>query len=386
MIKRFTADYIYLIDEHPLKNGVVSIDANGRIIDISTRLQGNETYVDGIICPGFINVHCHTELSFAKDKIEPNLGIDSFIYQLEVLKKKISLDAKNQAVIKALEEMLNNGIVAVGDIMNTDLSINAKRESNLLFYNFIEVFGSQYKDAENIWYSALSLFDKADKPKNIVPHAPYSLSRTLFQKLRDFNKSSDIISMHHLESKGEIEYFESGSGPIADRMKKWGLSIPAHIPTSQRPLKSISEFIVNNDNILLIHNSFADNQDVEFAKETFNNTYYGLCPKANLFIEKVLPPIDMLMNSGVNICLGTDSLASNNSLSIFDEMKTIDKAFKIPLEELIAWATINGAKALNLDLDLGSISIGKKPGLIAITNLDKTDYHRLANATFSVLR
>jgi cytosine/adenosine deaminase-related metal-dependent hydrolase len=385
MIKRYTADYIFTNILAPIKNGVVSIDSQGRIIDISETIKGDEIRIDGIICPGFVNVHCHSELSFAKGKIEPNTGIDSFINQLEIAKRNTSSEEKNKAVELALEEMQNNGIVAVGDIMNSEISIDAKRKSTLSFFNFIEVFGSQYKDAERLWYAALGLLEKADQPKNIVPHSPYSLSRTLFQKLRDFSVTNSVTSMHHLESEGEVEYFKAAQGPIANRMKKWGLDIPIHIPTLKRPLNSVSEFIVNNDNILLIHNTFIEKEDIEFAKANFKNTYYGLCPKANLFIENILPPVDLLMNSGVDLCLGTDSLASNNSLSIFDEMKTLDKDFEIPLENLISWATLNGAKALQMEPSLGSISKGKTPGLIGILNVSKEKYHSLQNAEIVVI-
>lgn len=386
MIKRYTADYIYLMDKAPLKNGVVTIDSSGKIIEISEELKGDEIYFEGIICPGFVNVHCHSELSFAKNKIEPNSGIDSFIHQLEILKRNISIDTKKEAISNAFIEMQNNGIVAIGDIMNTDISIENKRNSTLLFYNFIEVFGSQYKDAERLWYAAIGLFEQADSPKNIVPHAPYSLSRTLFQKLRDFTQTSSLSSIHHLESRGEVEFFKSASGPIADRLKNWGMPLPTHIPTFQRPLKSIAEFISNNKSILLIHNTFIEEEDLIFAEENFQNTYYGLCPNANLFIENQLPPVDLLKNKNLNICLGTDSLASNYGLNIFAEMQTLDKNFELNIEELITWATINGAKALGMESTLGSISLGKTPGLVGISNISKSKFHALKGAKILVLR
>ncbi len=385
MNKRFTADYIFLMDKPPLKNGVVIVDDLGRILEISKQHNDDEIYFEGIICPGFVNAHCHIELSYAKDKIDANGGLDAFIHQLEQLKINSSEEQKKAAVEKAIEEMQNNGIVAVGDIMNSSLSIEAKRVSQLKFYNFIEVFGSQYRDAERLWYSALSLFEQADLPKNIVPHAPYSLSRTLFQKLRDFTQAGNTLSIHHLESRGELEFFDSATGPIADRMKKWELDIPLHIPTHQRPLQSIAEFISDNDNILLIHNTFIEDSDIEFANNNFNNTFYGLCPKANLYIENKLPPLELLKSKDLKICLGTDSLASNNGLSIFEEMKTLDKYFDIDFQQLLSWATINGAQALGMNDTFGSITVGKNPGLIGIKNVDISNYHSLENAEFEVL-
>jgi len=365
-VRRITANYIYTGVSKPIKNGVVSIDNNGVVIEVSTNRNGDEEVYDGIICPGFVNVHCHTELSFAKDKIKKHIGIDAFISSLEGLKRSIGEEEKKQAIKEAVAEMQKNGIVAVGDIMNTDISINAKESSQIEFYNFIEVFGSQYKDAENIWYKALGLSEQVKGRMNVVPHAPYSLSRTLFQKVRDFQKENSTISIHLMESKAEAEYFLKGTGSVADRYKKWGIEIPSFIPTYQRPLASIGSFLAQSDRVLLIHNTFIEKEDIEFAKANFKNTYYGLCPNANLYIENELPDVETLQKLNIEICLGTDSFASNYSLSILEEMKTIQKNFDISLEELIKWATINGAKALGMEKTLGSIEVGKKPGLVLL--------------------
>ena len=365
-MRRITANYIYTGVSKPIKNGVVSIDDNGVIIEVFSQRNGDEEVFDGIICPGFVNVHCHTELSFAKDKIEKHIGIDAFISSLETLKRSVSLEEKKKAIKEAIAEMHKNGIVAVGDIMNTEISIDAKENSAIEFYNLIEVFGSQYKDAENIWYKALGLSEQVKGRMNIVPHAPYSLSRTLFQKVRDFQKKDSTISIHLMESKSEAEYFLKGSGSIADRYKKWGIEIPPFIPTYQRPLASIGSFLAQSERVLLIHNTFIEKEDIDFANANFKNTYYGLCPNANLYIENELPDVETLHKLNIDICLGTDSFASNNSMSILEEMKIIQKNFDISLEELIKWATINGAKALGMDKTLGTIQVGKKPGLVLL--------------------
>jgi len=368
-MRRITANYIHTGVSKPIKNGVVCIDDKGIIIEVSSQRKGNEEVFEGIICPGFVNVHCHTELSFAKGKIEKHIGIDGFISSLEKFKRTISEKEKAIAVKSAISEMKQNGIVAVGDIMNTPLSIEEKEKSDIEFYNFIEVFGSQYKDAEKIWYNALGLSEQAKGNMNIVPHAPYSLSRTLFQKIRDFQKQDSTISMHLMESKAEAEYFLKGTGSIADRYKKWGVELPPFIPTYQRPLASIGSFLAQSDRVLLIHNTFIQKEDIDFAKENFKNTYYGLCPNANLYIENELPDVKTLQKLNIDICLGTDSFASNNSLSILEEIKTIQKNFDVSLEELIKWATINGAKALGMEKTIGSIEVGKKPGLVLLKGL-----------------
>ena len=365
-MRKLTADYIYPANISPIKNGVVHISDSGEILFVGSRRQGDEEYYKGIICPGLVNVHCHTELSYAKDKIEQGGGIDSFIGRLEHLKRNTSEANKKIAVERSLTQMLENGIVAVGDIMNTDLSLDAKSKSKIKCYNFVEIFGSQDSAADKAWLNGFELLKKANFPKNIIPHSPYSLSLNLFDKIRVFQSTDSTISMHHKESEGEGEYFEKATGPMAERFINWGMKIPNHIPSGKSPIETIGVFLENNDKVLLIHNTFINEKEINFARANFRETYYGLCPNANLYIENKLPPVDLLINCDVNICIGTDSLASNHTLSIIDELQVLKTNFGLSNEQLIKWGTINGAKALGFDLDIGSIEIGKRPGLVLL--------------------
>jgi len=114
---------------------------------------------------------------------------------------------------------------------------------------------------------------------------------------------------------------------------------------------------------LLVHNTFTSKADVEFAEAYHPNLYWCLCPNANLYIENRLPDVDMLRNAGVKITLGTDSLASNNRLSIFAEMQTLQINFGIDFDDLLKWGTINGAEFLGVEERYGSLEPGKRPGI-----------------------
>ena len=370
-MRKITADYIYPGNTAPIKGGTISFNKDGKILNISTKTDPRAEIFKGILCPGFVNVHCHLELSYAKNHIPQNSGIDQFIHDLEGLKRSISEEEKANAIELAITEMQKQGIVAVGDIMNTPLSIRAKENSGIAFYNFIEVYGSQAKDTERNWNHALGLTAASKGVKNIIPHAPYSLTRTLFQKIRDYQKANATLSMHHMESEGEAEYFLKGSGPLAERFRSWGLEQPPHIPSGKRPLASLGEFMQSAERVLLIHNTFINQEDIDFTKGNFQNTYFGLCPNANLYIEGDLPPVDLLRNQDLSICLGTDSLASNQQLSILEEMKTLNNNFDVSLEELIQWATYNGACALGMDDSFGSFEKGKMPGILLLQNKEE---------------
>ena len=125
--------------------------------------------------------------------------------------------------------------------------------------------------------------------------------------------------------------------------------------------------------VILVHNTFTKQEDIDYVnqnKPKIRLVSFCLCPNANLYIENTLPPVDMLIKNNCNIVVGTDSLASNHQLSILEELKTISKIFPgISTETLLQWATINGAKALQMEKSLGSFEKGKKPGIVLIENI-----------------
>jgi len=144
-------------------------------------------------------------------------------------------------------------------------------------------------------------------------------------------------------------------------------------PSGKSALETILGWIPSHNNLLLVHNVWTANEDIELIsrRRALNNTWFVLCPNSNLYIADRLPDINLFRRNNLQICLGTDSLSSNRQLSILEEMKTIQEHFpEIPLNELITWATRNGAQALKIDRWAGTIEKGKKPGINLITGLD----------------
>jgi cytosine/adenosine deaminase-related metal-dependent hydrolase len=133
----------------------------------------------------------------------------------------------------------------------------------------------------------------------------------------------------------------------------------------------VSKYLPEGNNILLVHNTCTSEEDIKEVSKTFKKLYFVLCPNSNLFIEDRLPDIEMMHRKGLTIAIGTDSYASNDTLSVLEELKTISKHFpSVPLETLIKWATINGARALGCDNRFGSIEEGKQPGVNLLTDID----------------
>ena len=358
------------------ENKVVIIQENGtieNIVDDEDAGEGVEEF-DGILCPGFINAHCHIELSHLKSKIPQHTGLVNFVQA--VMKERIAgEEEKYTAMQAAATELYNSGTVAVGDICNSTDSILHKQNSNLHWHSFIEVSGfvdavaqKRFDDALNIMAAFTNTLGVSESSITLVPHAPYSVSAALF-KLLNKATANKTISIHNQECAAENELYIDKTGGFLELYSNFGIDINSFMPTGKRSFESWLPYFTNQQKIILVHNTFTKNDDLLFAaKNTGNESlFYCICPNANLYIENTLPDVEMMLQQNCNIVLGTDSYASNKHLNIFEEIKTIRKNFpSIALENVLQWATINGAKALGIDEEFGSFETGKKPGVVLI--------------------
>lgn len=389
MLCYITADYVFPISSPPLKNGVIAVDNNGTIVEVRSqksevRSQDIQEF-KGIICPGFINTHCHLELSHLKGAIPEKAGMAGFIKNILAKRPGFTRTQVLEAIIYAEQEMINNGIVAVGDISNDESTFEQKSKSPLKYHTFFEVFDLNPSHAQDTFEEALKLQAKLRSispsvQSSIVPHAPYSVSFELFKLICDHaSKNNSIISYHNQESLSESELLINKNGAIAELFAAMGIN-PDYIPKTG--LNSLRSTLINfsrNNKTLLVHNTYTSKEDILWAKNYFtgnlqlttDNLFWCFCPNANLYIENQLPDYSAFIDTRANCTIGTDSLASNHSLSVLDELKVITKhAPYIPLETLLTWATLNGAAFLGFDKELGSIEKGKKPGLNLISNVD----------------
>jgi len=376
-MRKICADYIFPVSSTPIKNGIVIIDENGIILDVLSQearlmTQDAEVY-NGIIVPGFINTHCHIELSHLKGQVTEHKGLTGFISELIPKRGTFSPEQIKSAIESAEDEMISNGIVAVGDISNTDHSLEQKQKGKIAYHTFLEIFDLVAEKAGEKIVEAKSLNARfKSSGSSITPHAPYSVSGKLMDLID--NLKQPFISIHNQESSSEIELFLSGTGQIAGLMQKAGVDVD-----SKRRAKSSLLFVlgalIETNKILLVHNTYTSKEDIEIIKHYSESgeceIVLCLCPRANLFIENRLPDIPMFIKNGMKLTIGTDSYASNWSLSILEEMKTISKHFpKIPVETLITWATKNGAEFLGMEKELGTIEKGKRPGLNLLKGFD----------------
>ena len=394
-MKKVSADYIFPISKTPINKGVLIVENDGKIIDLidpnnlDYSLQDVQIF-DGIICPGFINTHCHLELSYLHNKIPQFTGLNDFISEVEKFKDSEKSNIIN-SIIDADFKLKENGIVALGDISNTSNSFEVKKESKIYYHNFIETYGFAESIANDVFKKSLKVFENLSNYNlngSIVPHSPYSISEKLFKLINDFaieNKS--ILSIHNQESEAENEMFNLKKGKTLERINSWGIDTTNWNATGKSSLQSVISFLSETLKTLMVHNTFTKKDDIEFAENYSKNIWWCFCPNANIFIENCLPNFSLFQNLNNRITLGTDSLASNKALSILEEIKTISSKSKIniPLETLIKWATQNGAIFLGIENNFGTLDIGKKPGINLISKIDERELKLTENSFVKVL-
>jgi len=373
-MKFFSADYIIPVTSEAIANGVIQLDHEGKVIKLGKREDFPTVDIQkmkGIILPGFVNAHCHLELSHMQGICDSGTGLVSFITKVVKLR-----DFEQEVILEGIRqrdrEMYAAGIQAVGDICNKTDTAACKDESPIHYYSFIELFdllqpGMTQDTIDNYSRVFRSQSDRGLNEKSFAPHAPYSVTPELFEFINKTNNADSVTSIHNQETADEHELFVKGTGGFKSFYESLGMKLDTFTATGKASIEYALEHMAPQGNTLFVHNTLSAKDDIQNAINWNSNSYWVSCPNANLYIENRLPDYSLFMDCNAKLCLGTDSIMSNWQLSIWEEIKTIKKYQSyVPLESLIKWSTINGAEALRYDNVLGSLEEGKSPGLVHI--------------------
>lgn len=408
LYRKFLADTIF--DGYKFRQSQVLITTDtGVIVEFVDEQDAGEDVarMDGILCPGFINAHCHLELSHMKGLIQKQTGLVDFVKAV-VNERHFGEDEIAAAIEAAEKEMWQNGIVAVGDICNNGLTIPQKSKGRLQYHNFIETAGFPPTVAESRFAKAKTIVNQYRSANNdkqtgfcgrttINPHAAYSVSPQLFTLINEFPEN-DILTIHNQETGAENEFFKTGTGDLLRMYQQMGIDISFFEPSGRSSLQTWLPYFTKGQTLILVHNVCTTEEDLVFAKLPIRRSlgdthpqapegssspiFICLCVNANLYISNSLPDVPMLMKHGDNLVIGTDSLASNDQLSILAELKTIQQQFNdIDLATILQWATSNGARALHMHNSLGSFEKGKQPGVVLISGTDRLRLNNMSSVT-----
>jgi len=395
-MRKISANYVFPISGKPIKNGIVCLNSDNVIVDIINpgdsfrEVQNLERY-SGIITPGFVNAHCHLELSHLKGVVSKDTGMAGFISEIGQFRDSYSADDIQKSIKWADNLMQSRGIVAVGDVVNSTDSISIKKTSQLFYHSFVELFGQNPQLASHIISEGIKIkqsFSDAGLVSSIVPHAPYSVSPELFQEINKVVSNDTISSIHIKESNQEEQLFKDKKGELFSFCKAMYNNVELNIGKTTDSLDYISQFLSTDINLLLVHAVFLTSEKLKQLFNTYNQNkiFVVLCPLSNKYIGNNIFNLHDLLTVTSNICIGTDSLASNTDLSILSEIIELSNVFpEVSLEQLLSFATINGARALNIDSSFGSIEKGKKPGLNLIQGVNLLNFNLSASSKVTPL-
>jgi len=389
--RKFKADYLYLGDKMAEPGSVLITTTEGRVRSVVSgdeAGEGVEGY-EGLLCPGFVNCHCHLELSHLKGVIPEGTGLVDFLSmvigrrgpggsadrgqgtepdQAAGLRGRV-----REAMAAGEREMLDNGIVAVGDICNTTDTLEQKRPGRLTYRNFIETMGFIGTGEADRFAASRAVFGAFEEAfpglNSIVPHAPYSVSPALFRLIAGF-AGGRALTMHSQETEAENEWMRAGTGDFRRLYEMLGLDVSFFHGAGERSLAAILPYFHPEQPMILVHNVATEEMDLEKAAR-WTNLCFCLCPNANRYISGKLPDVGMLVRRGCRLVVGTDSLASNQGLSILAELWTLQEAYpELATGTLLGWATSCGAAALQVDDVFGSFGPGKMPGVLLLQGLE----------------
>lgn len=319
----------------------------------------------GLLCAGFVNAHSHIELSYLRGAIAEGGGFAAFADSIGRVRDSYSEEERLSAIAEADKAMWQEGVDAVGDIVNGETSFAVKATSPIYYHNFAEVFGLRVcnleRQRELLKYPHTSL----------SPHSIYSVQDAPFKEVCG-QACDEPLSIHFLETMDEAKLYR-GEGALHEWYEKVGFECDfLHYGS---PAERIVASVPKERGVLLVHNCAITSRDVELLTHHFTSPLsFVLCPRSNAYISGIEPhSVELLRASGhnINICIGTDSLSSNWSLSMVEELKMFRD---IPLVELLQWATINGARALGIEDKYGTIEVGKRSGIVNLTGVDLENF------------
>lgn len=388
-MRKLTADFVFPVASAPIPNGVVIVDDLGKILAIDhqeNHAPATLEVFNGVIVPGFVNAHCHLELSHMKGVAPTGTGLLPFLKTV-VNHRNVPQEQIDEAIAKGDREMWEAGIQAVGDICNKADTAAVKSRSPIRYYSFVEMFDFLSDErAQQTFDGYYEVFVKQSAEngnrKSCVPHAPYTVSKKLFSLINAANSSLTphtsylTVSIHNQETVHEDQFFKDKTGDFMEFYRSFGIPLDGFEASGKLSIHYALQNMDPKHRTLFVHNTETQPEEIQAAHAwaTANrqlptgNCFWASCPNANLYIENRLPNYRYFIENEAIVCLGTDSLTSNWQLSILEEMKTISRYQSyVGFETLLRWATLNGAQALGFEEDLGSIEVGKSPGLLLLS-------------------
>ena len=372
---RVRAAWACPIDQPPIRDAVVavedgiirSISSGSRFPDPGCRDLGNVA-----LLPGLINAHTHLELSWLRGRVPPASKFTDWVKTLFAIRGRpdgVMTAGQIAPIHEAIAELRGTGTCAVGDISNSLMAVGPMRQADLDGVVFHELLGFRERDGALLERSreARMTATNAGARVSLAAHAPYSTSLELFGAIRAAvdDSACPIMSVHLGESEEEIEFLQNGTGDWRGMLELIGAWRDDWQVPGCDPVTYLDRHGVLDDRTLVIHGvQFGDR---ELARLAEIGATLVTCPRSNQWVGVGYPPVERFYQSGVNVAVGTDSLASVGDLNLFSELAAMHwLAPAVPAAKILESATLAGARALGLGDELGSLTPGKRAAIIAV--------------------
>ncbi len=372
----YQAHFILPVTQPPISEGAILV-REGLIVDIGSQAALCSRYPDektanfesAAIIPGLVNPHTHLELSNLAGEISPKGTFVDWIAQIIRHRSKQGKLGSRSSILGGIKECLAHGITCVGDISQDGLSARMLLDAGLAGVVFLESLGFQEERVSPTLLKLEKLLaafpEQPDMLPGLSPHAPYSTSPALYRQITKMAGDSYPLCTHLAETPEEVKFVQSGDGVLADLLKKLKAWEPNWQAPGVSPVAYLKQLGVLQQNMLAVHLNHLTPGDMNILAEARVNAV--ICPGSNKWFGRHNSHIQELLAAGINASLATDSLASNESLDMFREMRLTHQAYP-PLNpgEIIRMATINGARALGLEHRVGSLKAGKRADLVVL--------------------
>jgi cytosine/adenosine deaminase-related metal-dependent hydrolase len=379
------ARIVVTMDGAPIENGAVAVSGNriidvGRFDEIKTRNAGDTVDLgEQALLPGLINAHCHLDYTCLRGKIPPQESFTDWIRAINAAKAKLSAKCYLASITEGLAEAKRFGTTAIANLTAFPELISQVQPPIRTWW-FAELIDIRAPERANeVVDSALEELKQVSSG-GLAPHALFTASNNLFRRCGNIARRDNILLTTHLaESREEMEMFRDASGPLYEFLKDLGR--PMHDCGSKTPLEGFLDLmgsggspnrhrtIEGNRHYLpwiVAHLNELTESDFDLlrSKSKFHVVH---CPRSHNYFRHSPFAFNRLRSLGFNVCLGTDSLASNETLSLFDEMRAFQKNFpRVSPEEILQMATVNPARALQAENALGQIRSGFGTDLVAV--------------------
>jgi cytosine/adenosine deaminase-related metal-dependent hydrolase len=363
------------------ENGTLSIEA-GRIKDISSNFQSDSgpevlDLSDCLILPGFVNAHCHLALSCLRGRLEPKLKFTEWVRDLLIVNSTIPHAERVQEMHQGAKDLLSSGVTSLADYLG---SVDLLNEFESLAFRqilFLETLGFKSDESSKIAEKLRTTLETNISPQEnshlqlaVSAHAPYSVSPELFKSLKKLSKQCGLrFSCHVAELAEEVRFLREGGGEMQTFLEERGVDDPTWKPPGKSPVQYLESLGVL-DSITAVHLNYFDGEELDLLVS--RNVGAVFCPQStSWFGRKQYMPVRKMLDKGIAIGLGTDSLASNDNLNFLNELKVAEEMLPdVSRQEILHMATAGGADALGLNVgrivpgtpaDLVGFRVGSHP-------------------------